>query len=91
MDYIPDGCRCLHHRTTFQDYLIRVFGFSKEYAELNVISERKFKAMVNTAYPFKNLVWHLCDKWVNDFLDNDGVVLRQEFTRRACKEQINTR
>jgi hypothetical protein len=40
------GCRRLHHRTNFQDYLVKVFGFSLEYAELNVIYERKFKQLL---------------------------------------------
>ncbi len=91
MDYVLDGCRRLHHRTNFQDYLIKVFGFSMEYAVLNVIYERRFRTMVNIAYPFRNLVWYLCDKWVNGFLDNIGAVLRQEHIRRTCKEQINVR
>jgi hypothetical protein len=86
MDYVLDGCRRLHHRTNFQDYLIRVFGFSMEYAALNVFYEHRFKVMVNVAYPFRNLVWYLCNKWVNGFLDNVGAVLRQEHIRRACKE-----
>jgi hypothetical protein len=57
-----------------------------EYAALNVFYEHRFKVMVNVAYPFRNLVWYLCNKWVNGFLDNVGAVLRQEHIRRACKE-----
>jgi hypothetical protein len=68
-----------------------VFGFSMEFAVLNVIYEHKFRAMVNMAYPFRNLVWYLCKKWINGFLDNAGAVLKQEHIRRACKEQMNAR
>lgn len=46
MVYVFDGCRSLHHRTNFQDYLIKVFGFSMEYVVLNVIYERRFETMV---------------------------------------------
>lgn len=37
MDYVLDGSRTIHHRTEFQEHLMRVFGFTKEYALLNVV------------------------------------------------------
>lgn len=84
MDYVLDGSRSIHHLTHFQDHLIKVFGFSKEYATLNVVYSANFKMVVNMAYPFRNAVWFFCDKWANSFLDNVGAVLRQEYIRRAC-------
>jgi len=86
MDYVLDGSRNIHHRTKFQDHLIKVFGFTKEYALLNVIYSAKFGMMVKMAYPFRNVLWFFCDKWANSFLDNVGAVLRQEHIRRSCKK-----
>ena len=82
MDYVLDGCRSIHHRTNFQEHLMKVFGFSKEYAILNVVYSNRFKMLVDMTYPFRNIVWFLCNKWVNSFLDNVGAVLRQENIRR---------
>ena len=86
MDYVLDGCRSIHHRTNFQEHLIRVFGFLKEYAILNVTYLVKFKMMVNLAYPFRNVVWFFCSKWTNGFLDDVGAILKQEYIRRACNK-----
>jgi len=85
MDYVLDGWRSIHHRTNIQEHLTRVFGFLKEYATLNVAYTGKFKMMVTTAYPFRNTVGLLCDKWANSFLDNVGAVLKQEEIRKSCQ------
>ena len=83
MDYVLDGCRSIHHRTNFQQHLMRVFGFTKEYAILDVVYSAKFKTLVSIAYPFRKPVWFLCDKWTNNFLDDVGAVLRQEYIKRS--------
>ena len=84
MEYVLDGSRSIHHRTHFQDYLIKVFDFTKEYAILNVVYSAKFKMAVKLMYPFRNIAWALCGKWTNNTLDNVAAVLRQEHIRRAC-------
>ncbi|MBA7472909.1 hypothetical protein ES707_08241 [subsurface metagenome] len=84
MDYVLDGCRSIHHRTSFQEHLTRVFGFTKEYAVLNVRYSTGFKIAVKLAYPFKNIFWMLSDKWVNTTVDNISAVLRQEYIRSSC-------
>lgn len=84
MEYVLDGSRSIHHRTEFQDHLIRVFGFTKEYAVLNVAYSGMFRKMVNMAYPFRSLVWLLHSRWSNTFLDKVAGVLRQEQIRRDC-------
>lgn len=86
MDYVLDGCRSIHHRTEFQDHLIKVFGFTKEYSALRAVYSASFKMAVNLAYPFRGLVWLFCDKWANNFLDNVGAVLRQEYIRKSCTQ-----
>jgi len=84
MDYVLDGCRSIHHRTEFQDHLIKVFGFIKEYAILNVKYSVKFGTAVKLAYPFRGIVCALSNKWTNPTLDNISAVLRQECIRRGC-------
>lgn len=84
--YVSDGCRSIYHRTGIQAYLIKVFGFTREYAILNVEYSTKFKLLVNMAYPFRSAVWFLRDRLVNSFLDNVAAVLRQEYIRRACQK-----
>ncbi len=86
MDYVLDGSRSIHHKTNIQEHLMKVFGFSKEYAILNVAYIGKFKVMVKTAYPFRNTMGSLCDKWTNSFLDNVGAVLKQEEIRKSCEK-----
>lgn len=84
MEHVLDGCRSVHHRTEFQKHLETVFGFTKEYAILNVEYSTKLKLLVNITYPFKHIVWFICNKWVNIFSDNVSAVLKQEYIRRAC-------
>lgn len=84
MDYVLDGCRSIHHRTHFQEHLIKIFGFIKEYAILNVKYSGKFGTAVKLAYPFKGIICALSNKWTNCTLDNISAVLRQEYIRRAC-------
>lgn len=84
MDYVLDGCRSIHHRTHFQEHLIKVFGFIKEYAILNVKYSVKFGTAVKLAYPFRGIVCALSNKWANPTLDNISAVLRQECIRRGC-------
>jgi hypothetical protein len=85
MDYVLDGCRSIHHRTQFQDHLIKVFGFTKEYAILNIKYSKAFGIAVELAYPFKSIVWALSNKWLNNTLDNISAVSRQEYIRRCCE------
>lgn len=84
MDYVLDGCRSIHHRTHFQEHLIKVFGFIKEYAILNIKYSKKFGIVLKPAYVFKDIVWALSNKWTNCTLDNISAVLRLEHIRRAC-------
>jgi hypothetical protein len=86
MDYVLDGCRSIHHRTYFQEHLTKVFGFTKEYAVLNVKYSTRFKIAVKLAYPFRNIFWALSDKLINATVDNISAVLRQEYIRRSCAD-----
>lgn len=83
MDYVLDGNRSIHHRTEFQEHLIKVFGFTKEYSILNIAYSKQFGMAVKLAYPFRNIVWALSNKWANNTLDNVNAVLKQEHIRRS--------
>jgi len=83
MEYVLDGWRSVRHRTQFQDHLIRVFAFTKEYAILNIVYSTKFKIALTLTYPFRNIVWALCNKWTNNTLDKISAVLKQESIRKA--------
>lgn len=50
---INDGSRNLLHKTNFQDYLIRYFGFRKCYADLNIVYKPYIKFIVFLIYPFR--------------------------------------
>jgi len=86
MDYVLDGSRSIHHRTEFQDHLIKVFGFTKEYAILNIKYSGKFEIALKLTYTFKDIIWALANKWTNRTLDNVSAVLRLEHIRRICKK-----
>lgn len=85
MDYVLDGCRSIHHRTHFQEHLMSVFGFSKEYANLHIIYSRTFGMAVQAAYLFRGIAWRLSKRWTNATLDNISAVLTQEYIKRTCK------
>jgi hypothetical protein len=82
--YVLDGSRCIYHRTNFQELLMKIFGFQKEYALLNVVYSKKFTLGVRLAWPFRKVFWAIRRKWPNSFLDNVSAVLRQEAIRRNC-------
>lgn len=96
MYYVSDGTRSIHHRTHFQEHLINVFGFTKEYALLNIIYSKKFGTAVKLAYPFRNIVWALSNKLTTadsllrsktaEVLDKISAVLRHERIRKSCKK-----
>jgi hypothetical protein len=83
--YVLDGSRSIHHKTRFQEYLEDIFGFTKEYARLNVVYSAKFGILVKMAYPFKNVLEWFSDKANNRFAANIIAVLRQEHIRKCCQ------
>ena len=84
-DYVLDGSRSIHHKTNVQNFFIDVFGFTREYAKLNVLYSKKFGAMVNIAYPFRSILEKLSEKLNNNVIANISAVLKQEYIRRACE------
>jgi hypothetical protein len=85
--YVLDGCRSIYHRSEIQEYLMHSFGFTKEYAHLNVVYRPWFTMGVKAAYVFKGAIWSLNSRWINSTLDKVSGILRQEQIRRACERQ----
>ena len=83
--YVLDGARCIHHRTNFQELLIKIFGFQKEYALLNVVYSKRLAFGIKLAWPFRKIFWAIWEKWSNPFFDNVSAVLRLEAIRRNCQ------
>jgi hypothetical protein len=83
--YVLDGSRSIHHKTRFQDYLTDIFGFTKEYARLNVVYSGKFATLVKMAYPFRNILGGISEKTENRFIANMNAVLEQEYIRKSCE------
>jgi hypothetical protein len=86
--YALDGSRSIYHKSEVQEYFVRTFGFTKEYALLNIVYSPGFAAGVKTAYPFRDAIWALNRRWKNSTLDKISGILRQEDIRRAC--QLNS-
>ncbi len=84
MEYVLDGSRAIHHRTDFQDHLIRIFGFEKEYARLHVEYAWHFGAAVKMLYPLKSMFRKAAEKWVNPILEKVCGILLQEEIRMSC-------
>ena len=87
LSYVLDGCRRLHHQTAFQEYLASVFGFTREYAILNLAYSGSFRKMVTFAYPFRRAIWTLSGKTHARVAHNAAAVLRQEQISRSCRRQ----
>lgn len=81
--YVLDGCRSIYHKTQFQDHLMKVFGFTKEYALLNVAYSRAFGMAVKLTYPFRSIVKTFADKTAHPLIQKINGILAQEHIRRS--------
>lgn len=87
MDYVLDGSRSIHHRTEFQDHLESVYGFTKQYAKVNVVYSPLFGGAVRVVFPFRKILFSIAAKQVIHFVDNVCAVMRQESIQRECKKK----
>lgn len=81
--YVLDGCRSIYHKTQFQDHLMKVFGFTKEYALLNVAYSGTFGMAVKLTYPFRSIVKTCADKTAHPLIQKINGILTQEHIRRS--------
>lgn len=79
--YICDGARNINHKTNFQDYLEKYFGFRKAYCRLHVRYRGALKAVMPLLYalraPLKKLDGVKLIHQIN------GVLLMEEYRRQA--------
>lgn len=57
--YICDGSRNILHKTSFQNYLEKYFGFRKAYCRLNLLYRKPFGTIVSLLMPFRKCLLKL--------------------------------
>ena len=77
--YLSDGERAVNHETHFQDFLIKYFGFRKEYCKLNISYPNKVKLMVGMLYPIRKVLYRIDN---NPAIHKVCSVLKMESLRR---------
>lgn len=78
--YICDGSRAIKHKTAFQDYLEKYFGFRKAYCSLHIVYHPLMKAVIRLLYPFKEIIKANSK---SSFFYNLYCILEQERIRRT--------
>ena len=83
--YINDGARNILHKTNFQDYLEKYFGFRKAYCKLNVKYNPKIGWIVKLVYPFRKLFMKFDSIKIVHMLN--GILLMESIVRN----DVNTK
>lgn len=80
--YICDGERNILHKTNFQNYLEKYFGFRKAFCKLNIEYRPEIKFIVNILYPLKKFI-----KYFGNILifNKINAILYMEEIRRSVK------
>lgn len=87
--YLYDGERNIVHKTAFQDYLIKYFGFRKAYCKVNVIYNKKVMPFVKTACFFRKPIKWLAKITKKKVLLNiTGILLLEDILRWQENEKI---
>ena len=55
--YIDDGARNVLHKTAFQDYLEKGFGFRKAYCRLHICYRKPVGLLVSALMPFRSILY----------------------------------
>lgn len=77
---IIDGQRNVSHKTAFQDYLIKYFGFRKAFCVLHIKYRYWVKGIVCFLYPFRKKIHSLSN---NKLIGKINGVLKMEEVRRS--------
>lgn len=79
--YVCDGSRNINHKTNFQEYLEKYFGFRKAYCTLHIRYRGAMKAAVALLYPLRKILKKFDDhKAVHQI---NGVFLMEEYRRQT--------
>lgn len=76
--YILDGFRPVNHRTNFQDYLEKYFGFRKAYCKLDIVYNPKIRWAIPILWKLRNVI----QKYDGRFVHKINAVLRMEAISR---------
>lgn len=79
--YINDGMRNVSHKTNFQSYLMKYFGFRRAYCRLNIRYNPKIGWIVKLAYPFRRLLMKFDSNKIVHMIN--GVLLMEEIARHC--------
>lgn len=82
---IIDGQRNVRHKTTFQDYLEKYFGFRKAYCVLNIQYRSWVKGCIRLLYPVRNIIKRI--KWKGIY-DMYCVLRMEEIKRKQEKNPV---
>lgn len=78
---IYDGERNLIHQTSFQEYLVKYFGFRFAYCNLKIKYRFPVNIIVRILFPFRERIYDSKNK----FLYKVGGVLKMEEIKRECQ------
>lgn len=81
--YVSDGARNINHKTNFQDYLEKYFGFRKAYCTLHIRYRGIMKTAVSMLFPLRNGLKKFDH---NKLVHQINGVLRMEEYRRQVDE-----
>lgn len=82
--YICDGERNIVHKTNYQDYLIKYFGFRRAYCKLHIRYRTILCLAVNIIYPFRKVIKKLGN---NSVMQKVNALLELESIRRSFLER----
>ncbi len=76
--YLWDGYKNILHETSFQDWLIKYFGFRKAYCKLNIVYRPSLRPLIKLLFPFRKMFMN-SKKGI--FKKIYGVLLMEELRR----------
>jgi hypothetical protein len=83
-DYIiSDGERPIRHKTNYQEYLCKYFGFRFAYCKLHIKYKLWFKIIIIILFLFSKLLLFISEKINSKQLYNVICILKQEKIRRT--------
>ncbi|EPC04205.1 hypothetical protein L861_02510 [Litchfieldella anticariensis FP35 = DSM 16096] len=83
LDYVTDGSRSIYHQTQVQNFFIGTFGFTRQFAKLEVAYTPLFGGLITSAYFLRHLLGSRT-RGRFPILDKVGALLTQESIRRGC-------
>lgn len=82
--YVTDGSRSLYHQTRVQQFFIDNFGFTHQYARLQVVYGPVFGCLVNGAYRLRRWLLPAIVPRI-PAVQKARAILAQETIRRSCR------